>query len=98
MKVKAKVKDNAVEVKLLAKHPMETGLRKDKEGKEIPAHYIEQLTASVGGEQIFLANLGPGVSKNPYLKFFYEGGSGDVIDFKWTDNRGESETAQVEVK
>lgn len=98
MKAKAKVKGGVVEIKVLAKHPMETGLRKDKEGKVVPANYIEQLTASVGGERVFVANLGPGVSKNPYVKFSYKGGSGDVVDLRWTDNTQKSESVQVAVK
>ena len=99
MKAKARVKNNGlVEVKVLAKHPMETGLRKDKEGNLVPAHYIEQLTATVGGEQVFVANLGTGVSKNPYVRFFYQGSSGDTVDLAWVDNRQQSETIQVQVK
>ena len=98
MKAKAKAKENLVEVKVLAKHPMETGLRKNKEGNVVPAHYIEQLTATVGGQQVFVANLGPGVSKNPYVKFYYQGGSGDTVDLSWVDNNQQSETIQVQVK
>ena len=98
MRVKAKMKDGKTEVKLLAKHPMETGLIKDKEGNVIPAHYIEDLSAEVDGETVFVASFGPAVSKDPYLKFFYQGKSGDKIRLHWRDNRGEEETAEVSVK
>ncbi|MDM5146893.1 thiosulfate oxidation carrier complex protein SoxZ [Candidatus Persebacteraceae bacterium Df01] len=98
MKVKAKIKDNAVEVKLIAKHPMASGQVKDKEGKIIPAHYIEQLTATVDDEIIFTANLGPAVSKNPYLKFYYQGSSGDEIILHWKDNKGEEVSTKATVK
>lgn len=98
IRVKAKEKNGVVEVKLIAKHPMETGLAKDKNGDLIPAHYIEQLTAEVGGKSVFTANLGPAVSKDPYLKFHYKGASGDMVSLRWVDNKGGEETAEAKVK
>lgn len=98
MKVKTKVKKDAVEVRLLADHPMHTGLAKDKDGNAIPAHYIEDLTAEVGGKTVFVAHLGPAVSKDPYLKFYYRGQSGDVVRLHWRDNKGMEETKEVTVK
>ena len=45
IKSKAKVVDSGVGVKVLIKHPMETGLRKDKKtGEPIPAHFISEVT------------------------------------------------------
>lgn len=98
IRIKAKAKQGQVEVKLIAKHPMETGQAKDKEGNPIPAHYIEQLTADVGGNTVFTAGLGPAVSKDPYLKFFYKGAAGDTVNIRWTDNKGESAAASTQVK
>ena len=98
MKIKAKVKDGRVEVKLLAKHPMETGFRKSADGGKIPAHYIEELVGEISGRQVFKAHLGPAVSKNPYLKFYCDGAVGDTVRCSWTDNIGDSATAEAEVK
>ena len=98
MKVKAKMKGDKAEVKLLAKHPMETGLAKDQDGNAIPAHYIEELSAEVNGETVFVANLGPAVSKDPYLKFHYAGSAGDVVKLRWRDNQGMEETVEAAVK
>ena len=98
IRVKAKEKNGVVEVKLIAKHPMDTGLAKDKDGAVIPAHYIEELTATVGGSTVFTANLGPAVSKDPYLKFHYKGASGDTIAVRWVDNKGEEATTEVKAK
>ena len=98
MKVKAKMKDGKTEVKLLAKHPMETGLAKDQDGNAIPAHYIEDLSAEVDGETVFVANFGPAVSKDPYLKFFYQGKSGDKIMLRWRDNQGGEKTVEATVQ
>jgi len=98
MRVRAKEKDGVVTVKALITHPMETGLRKDSDGELIPAHYIQEVTATVGGEVVFTANWGTGVSKNPYLSFKYRGSSGDVLTLSWTDNMGESDSIEATVK
>lgn len=98
MKVKAKMKGAAVEVKLLAKHPMETGQAKDQDGNPIPAHYIEDLSAEVAGETVFVASLGPAVSKDPYLKFYYQGAVGDQITLRWRDNQGAEEVTEATVQ
>ena len=79
MRVRAKEKDGVVTVKALITHPMETGLRKDGDGNIIPAHFIQEVTATVGGEVVFTANWGTGVAKNPYLSFKYKGSKGDLL-------------------
>ncbi len=98
IRIKAKAKGNKVEVKVLVKHPMEIGTAKDKEGNEIPAHYIENLVAMVGDEVVFSSQLGPAISKDPYLKFYYAGAVGDKILLNWTDNLGEKASTNKEVK
>ena len=98
MRVRAKEKDGVVTVKALMTHPMETGMRKDKDGELIPAHFIKEVTATVGGEIVFVANWGTGVSKNPYLSFKYRGAKGDALTLRWEDNKGVSDQLEVEVK
>lgn len=98
MRVRAKEKDGIVTVKALITHPMETGLRKDSEGNVVPAHFIQEVTATVGGEVVFTANWGTGVAKNPYLSFKYKGAKGDLLTLAWTDNTGHSDSLEVEVK
>jgi len=98
MKVKAKAKNNITSVRVLAKHPMETGRRIDKEsGEKIPAKYIQELTCEHEGNVVFVAQLGTSVSKNPYLAFSFEGGKkGDALQLRWNDNTGD--VAKVEAK
>ena len=93
MKAKAKViSDSRVEVKLLIKHPMETGQRKDrKTGQPIPAHYVDTVTCHWNDQELLRAHWGPAISKNPYLSFKLNGpAKGDAIVIRWTDNKGES--------
>ena len=59
MKIK-KSKSGGYEVMVLAKHPMETGLRKDKKtGDKVPAHYIQTMEFAVNGEMVAQATLAP---------------------------------------
>lgn len=99
IKARAKTSGDAVQVKVLMQHPMETGLRKDKEGKKIPPHFIQEVTLSQGGKALVKANYGPAVSKNPYLSMMVKGPkSGDTINIKWVDNMGKDASTDVTVK
>ena len=99
IKIRAKLKDDVVQVKCLMTHPMETGLRKDsKTGKLVPAHFINEVTATVGGKTVMSADWSGGISKNPYLSFDFKGaGKGDEVTIAWKDNQGgsDSETAKI---
>lgn len=95
MKIKAKSKDGVVKVKMLLKHDMETGLRKDKKGNLVPEHYITEVVARYEGEQVFQAAFGPAVSKNPYLSFTFKGESGKKIEVEWVDTKGVSEHGEA---
>jgi sulfur-oxidizing protein SoxZ len=100
MKVKAKVKKNITTVRVLAKHPMETGRRVNKEtGEKIPAKYIQELTCEHDGKVVFVAQLGTSVSQNPYFAFSFEGGKkGDTLNLRWNDNTGDSEKKEAKIK
>ena len=99
IKAKAKYKNDSVQVKALMKHPMETGQRKDKSGKLIPAHHITEITVQASGKTLMTANYGPAVSKNPYLSLNVSGPKkGDTLTIAWVDNKGENATTDVVVK
>ncbi|WP_211242695.1 thiosulfate oxidation carrier complex protein SoxZ [Sinimarinibacterium sp. CAU 1509] len=96
MRIRAKTTDGITEVKALMSHPMETGMRKDAEGKPIPAHYITEVTATHNDKLVLHAYWGPAVSQNPFLNFQFKGGAaGDTVTIKWVDNLGESQTEQA---
>ena len=94
MKIKAVAQNNVVSVKMLMPHPMETGRRKDQNGALVPEHYITEVTATCGADTVFHAELGPGVSKDPYLSFQFTGAkAGEMLKVCWVDNKGGTETA-----
>ena len=98
MKIKAKSKNGVVKVKMLLKHSMESGRRKDKKGNIIPAHHITEVIAKHNGEQVFQAELGPAVSKNPYLAFAFKGDKGGEIEVNWVDTKGATKSGEAAIK
>ena len=99
IKIRAKMSGDVTTVKALIKHPMDTGLVKDKKtGKVIPAHFIQEVTCEHGGNKVITAMWGAAVSKNPYLSFKFAGAkAGDTIKLSWVDNKGESDSAETQV-
>jgi len=100
IKVRAKIMGDETEVKALISHPMETGTRKDSKTEEIvPAHFIKEVVCTWQGKEVLNAQWSGGVSKNPYLAFKFSGAAkGDIIELAWTDNKGESDSAQTDIK
>lgn len=99
IKMRANASGSEVTVKCLMTHPMETGTRKDKAGKPIPAHYITEVTAEHNGANVLTAYWAGGVSKNPYLSFKFDGGKpGDEVKISWVDNQGGSDSATTQIK
>lgn len=100
LKVKAKASDGSTSVKMMAKHVMETGQRKDKKtGQLIPAQFLQEIKVEHAGKVVFEANLGTAISKNPYLAFSFAGGaSGDQLVMTWKENTGASATETADIK
>jgi len=98
MRIRAVAKDGAVSVKILMSHTMETGQRKDDAGKLIPAHYIQQVSATWQGKVVLSANWGTAIAKNPFLEFSFKGGQkGEKIQVTWTDNKGDKRTDEATI-
>ena len=100
IKARAKIKRGVCTLKALIKHPMETGLRKDKKtGKKIPAHFIQEVKCVHNGDTVMDAYWGGSVSKNPYISFAFTGAKkGEKIAISWTDNTGDSDSIETKIK
>jgi len=79
---------DVIEIKTLISHVMETGQRKDADGKPIPRSIINSFQATFAGEQVFAAELHPGISANPYLSFFMKVPGPGELEFTWIDDAG----------
>ena len=98
MKIRANVVGDSTEVKVLMNHEMETGQRKDAQGKTVPAWFIQNVTATWNGKTVLNAQWGPAVSKNPFLAFKFKGGvKGEKVQITWTDNKGDKRTDEATI-
>ena len=98
MRIRAVAKGGEVVVKVLMSHEMETGQRKDSAGKPIPAHFIQQVSATWQGKVVLSAQWGTAISKNPFLEFSFKGGKkGDKVQITWTDNKGDKRTDEATI-
>ena len=96
MRIRAKMEGDKVDVRVLMSHEMETGQRKDAKGALIPAHFIQNVTATHNGKTVLAAEWGPAVAKNPFLAFKFAGGkAGDKVVVTWVDNKGDKRTDEA---
>lgn len=79
---------DVVEIKTLITHPMESGQRKDTDGKAIPRMIINRMNVTLNGKQVFEARLEPAISANPYVSFFLKCTQSGTLEFTWTDDNG----------
>jgi sulfur-oxidizing protein SoxZ len=78
----------AFEVRVLVQHPMESGFRRDLEGRAVPMNIVDKLVCRYRGREIFRAELGTGVAANPYIAFYAVADESGPIEVEWTDDRG----------
>ena len=81
-------KGETVEVKTLVSHIMESGQRKDKDGKPIPRKIINKFTCELNGQVVFACDLEPAVSANPYFQFKLKPEESGTLKFTWVDDDG----------
>ncbi|MBD3790368.1 MAG: thiosulfate oxidation carrier complex protein SoxZ [Campylobacterales bacterium] len=100
MKIKAKLKGDAVQVKIMAKHDMLTYDQAKKKGTE--ANFITHITAKVGDKVVFDASTSQFLSKDPLFQFKFKAingiKAGDKLEVTWTDLKGNTETASKPIK
>lgn len=99
MRIRATMAGDVADVKVLMNHPMETGTRKDaKTGQLIPGHYITKVTATLNGAAVLNAEIGPAVSKNPFLGYKVKGAkAGDKVVVSWVDNKGDKNSTEAAI-
>ena len=86
------------DVRVLMTHPMETGQRKDADGKIIPLHFIQNVTVKQNGKTAVEAQISQAVSRNPVFTFRLKGGAkGDKIEVSWLDNEGQTNKTEAAV-
>ena len=96
MKVRATLKGDAADVRVLMNHPMETGQRKDPSGKVIPLHFIQEVTVKLNGKTVLESQISQAVSRNPVFSFRVKGAkAGDKLEIAWLDNKGDRNSTET---
>jgi sulfur-oxidizing protein SoxZ len=98
MKIRAQLKGDVTEIRVLMGHAMETGQRKDAAGATVPAHFIQSMTVDVGGKRVVDGQIGTSVSRNPVFGFKMKGAKvGDKVVVSWVDNKGDKRSDEAAV-
>ena len=63
MKMRATLAGGHTEVRVLMTHPMETGQRKDADGKIIPLNFIQNVEVKVNGRTVVEAQISQAVQR-----------------------------------
>lgn len=87
-----------VEIKTLISHDMESGQRKDSDGNTIPRKIINKFTCTFNGEEVFVADMHPAISANPYMTFFMKAEESGKFEFSWFDDDGSVYRDSAEMK
>lgn len=104
IRIEARHTDGRTEVRLLVRHPMDTGRERDPDtGTLIPAHYIVELVVEhIGADgtlrTLLHADFGPGVARHPFQHFAFRGGApGDRVRVRWQDMLGDEAAAETRI-
>lgn len=85
-------KGEAVEIRTLIAHPMETGYRAGADGRTLPRNIIRRFSCRYNGDIVFSADLYPAIAANPYLTFFVIADASGTLSFSWEGDNGFSQT------
>jgi sulfur-oxidizing protein SoxZ len=96
-RMKAKEKKGVTTVKLLAKHEMLSYAVAKSKKKE--ANFIISMIAKVDGNTVYEVSTTQFLSKNPFMQFSFTGeNKGKMLEFTWTDLKGNTQTDKVKIK
>jgi sulfur-oxidizing protein SoxZ len=95
-RIKAKAKKGMVTVKAMAKHPQLSYQEAKKAKKDVD--FITHYVAKVDGNTVFEMSGSQFLSKNPYLKFKFNGEKGGKLELTLATLTGEKQTFKAKIK
>ncbi len=78
----------AITIKSLISHTMESGQRKDGDGNRIPRSIINRFVVDFNGQNVIDVKLEPAISTNPYFEFDATVPEAGEFHFTWYDDDG----------
>ena len=98
MKIRATLKGDTADVRVLMGHPMETGQRKGPDGNVVPMHFIQEVTVKLNGKTVIEGQVSQAVSRNPVFSFRMKGAkTGDKVEISWLDNKGDKNRTETAI-
>lgn len=100
MRIRAQMKGDICDVRVLVNHPMESGVRREVAAGTVipPAHFIQLITVALDGATVITGHTSGAISRNPVFGFKLRGAKvGAKVAITWTDNRGGKRTDEVTV-
>ncbi len=86
-----------VKVDFMAMHPMETGLRKDGDGKVIPAHYINEVKFLFNDQLVTNMVIWESLSVNPLMSTSLKISGEGTLKVLVKDSKGESAESTIKI-
>lgn len=77
-----------IEIRTLISHPMETGFRRDSDGRPLPRDLIRRFSCRYDGELVFSAELFAAVAANPYIAFSTVATASGTLQLTWEGDHG----------
>lgn len=77
-----------IEIRTLISHPMETGFRRDSDGRPLPRDLIRRFSCRYDGELVFSAELFAAVAANPYIAFSTVATASGTLQLTWEGDQG----------
>jgi sulfur-oxidizing protein SoxZ len=87
----------SVEVRLLIQHAMETGFRREADGRAVPMNVVNMVTCRHAGRDVLRVELGSGISANPYFSFWLRAVDSGEVSVEWVDDAGERGSARATI-
>ena len=98
MRIRATLQGDVADVRILMRHPMETGARKDSSGNIVAQHFIQDVAVTHNGKTVLDAQWSQAISRDPFLGLRIKGARvGDKIGVTWVDNKGDKRTDEAAV-
>jgi sulfur-oxidizing protein SoxZ len=96
MKIRATLKNNMAEIRVLVAHPMETGQRKDATGAIVPTHFIHSMTVHLNETLVYDGQWSQAISRNPVFALRIKGAKiGDKVVVHWMDNKNDKRNDEI---
>lgn len=85
------------EVRTLLAHPMETGYRRDSDGRMLPRDIVRTMEVRLAGERVFAADLHPAIAANPFVAFTLVARASGPLEIRWRGDNGFAHTETLQL-